>query len=112
MKQSFFLLALLCSTLAHSGSRIGGNVNISAIVQGSMVANNATNYVGVVAGNTSVGGSVNINAVVTNSIITGENGETKIACVDEDTAGSVNITVVVSSVVNQGGGDVKIGCSD
>jgi len=112
MKHSILLLSLLCSTAAFSGSKIGGSVNISAVVQGSMVANNATNYVGVVAGNATVGGSVDINAVVTDSIITNKNGETKIACVDEDTGGSVNITVVVSSVVNQGGGDVSIGCSD
>ncbi len=112
MKNLILSLALICSASAGANSQISGNVNIKAVVQGSMIAQNGINYVGVVGDNANVGGSVTINAVVTESIITQENGVTKIACVDEDTAGSVNITVVVSAVVNLGQGEVKVGCAD
>lgn len=112
MKKFILSLALICSASVGANSRIGGSVEIKAVVQGSMIALNGVNYVGVVGDGANVGGSVNINAVVTESIITTENGVTKIACVDEDTGGSVNINVVVSTLVNISSGEVKVGCAD
>ncbi len=112
MKRLLLPLALLYSVSVGASSQISGNVSITAVVQGSMLANNAVNYVGVVGDGANVNGSVSINAVVTESIITDRDGVTKIACVDKDTTGDVNIVVVVSSVVNLGKGEVKVGCSD
>ena len=102
---------LLClSTLGSAQSTITGNVRITAIINGSMFAENSINLIGSIS-QSSLTGSNTINTTVHSSVSSrGDGGMVSIGSIyNAHGVSGIAINVSVSGVHHTGSGEVVIG---